>query len=113
MANVKWTLKEAIATNNYPLKGEDETIELTDDVITSVYLKVEASEGDVTKSMVKFVDLKKPVKDSFLPLDDVSKESVLNWALAEIDPRMRAAIESNLTKLAKGTAPEHRTIFNK
>lgn len=108
---IEWSLKEAVVTNNYPYKNEDGTITLIDDVITNVYVTVEAVNGDSKKSMSRFIELNKPVLESFLPLSNITKETAFSWAMATLDSNLKTSIEEVLIKMVENTAPTTRKIF--
>lgn len=113
MTEFNWGLKNATATNNYPLKGEDGAVQLMDGVITNAVLTLTATNGS-EEAVHPFINvpLSAPVPDAFAPLDSVEKSVVIDWALNKLPEAVKENLKEALRKRVEGTAPVSTTIFN-
>lgn len=113
METKTWSLKSAVASDNYPYKNEDGTISKLNGVITSVILELVIDNGEDNISTIRQVDLDKPNIDNFILLDSISKETALQWALDAFNPILKKSIETHMSDRLNGTSITTRTIFDK
>lgn len=111
MKTVNWELFNAKQTDKYGLVNEDGTESLIDGVVTFAALKAVVSDGDNVFNKMYHVALRPPVKEDFTPVEDLTREQVLEWALESLGSNKKESIEKSiLSRLGKGE-PVHKTIF--
>lgn len=112
MTQITWSLKSATAVDNYAFKNEDGTETLMNGVITSAVLECEAVNGEESaKHPFINVPFKSPVPDAFMPLDQIERAKVLEWATEQLPAPVKENVEKMLTKKVEGTAPVPRDVF--
>lgn len=110
---INWALKNATAVDNYVLKAKDGTETLMNGVITAAALECEVVNGEETAKYPYInVPFKAPVPDTFVPLDNIEKAKVLEWAMEHLPTHVKENIETILSKKVEGTAPVSSVIFD-
>ena len=107
MANITWEVKNAEAVNQYMIEGTP-----TDGVIRKASLKVTAVSGENTFTAPHLeVTLGEPNLNNFTPVESVTKEDVLEWALAAMTLKRKNAIEAFITNKVEVVISQPYNVF--
>lgn len=96
MKTVNWELFNAKQTDKYRLVSEDGTENLMDGVVTFATIRAVVSDGDSEFKKLYYIALEAPTEDNFTPLEDLSREDVLAWALDTLGSKKKESIEKFL-----------------